>query len=542
MKLLRILTHSFALASIVIGCDSSREPTTDSATRGGGTAVLAEGFDMTLPTPLTVTVALDGNLADVMFMGLTRAAWEDGRLVHLTAERSPMALARSHEPHESDAARLRFHMRGDVRWSDGEPITAHDVVFTYQLARQPDLAFVQINYLAQIDSVVAENDTTVSFFFARRYPEMVSHASIGILPRHLFGAIPPAEFRRSSPVLEPGGGALVVSGPYRIEQWVREQQVVLEPNPHFRPAPHLERIVIRIIPDLSARLVELEAGVVDFVVSVPSDRARELVGRRPDLRAVEEQGRYYEFVTYNPDVAPLGEAAVRRALRQAVNLDRVLTALDLDGYATAASGPYSPIFADLYDPATAGPLAYDTVAARRALAEAGWTDSDGDGVVDRNGQPFRFTLETNAGNQRRADLAVLLQEDWRRIGVEVEIRLSEHRALISRVQQDDYEAALMAWGVGLSADLTEMWGPESPFNFARYQSERLDSLFAVALAQPTKEAARPHWRDAAALLAAEQPFNWLYYYSGIGVIGPRLQGMKVDTFGSYQNTWEWSVE
>jgi peptide/nickel transport system substrate-binding protein len=343
-------------------------------------------------------------------------------------------------------------------------------------------------------------------------------------------------------VLEPGGGALVVSGPYRIERRVREQEVVLVPNPHFRPAPNLDRIVIRIIPDLSTRLVELETGNVDYAASVPSDRATELVSRRPEMRMAMEEGRYYEFITYNPDVAPLADAAVRRALRQAVNLDRVLATLELEDFARPASGPYSPIFADLYDPETAGPLAYDTAAARRALAAAGWTDSDGDGVLDRDGRPFRFTLETNAGSQRRADQAVLLQEDWRRIGVEVEVRFSEYQSLIERAQAGEYEAALMGWGVGLSADLSEMWGPESPFNFARYRSPRLDSLFAVARSQPSEEAARPHWRRAAALLAAEQPFNWLYYYSAIGVIGPRLREMKVDTFGSYQNTWEWRVE
>lgn len=504
--------------------------------------MLAEGFDMTLPTPLTATVALDGNLADVMFMGLTRGAWEDGRLVHLTADRNPMALARSYELIGADSTQLRFHMRGDVRWSDSVAVTAQDVVFTYDLARAPEVAFAQANYLAQIDSVVAENDTTVSFFFRRRYPQMLSHAAIGLLPGHAFAQISPAEFRTSRPLLEPGGGALVVSGPYRIDSWVREQQVVLVPNPHFRPAPNLDRIVVRIVPDMATRLVELETGAVDYAAAIPSERAAELRERRPDLRVAAEEGRYYEFVTYNPDVPPLGDPAVRRALRQAVDLDRVFAALDLEGFAIPASGPYSPIFADLYDAETAGPLPYDTAAARRALAEAGWSDTDGDGIIDRDGQPLRFTLETNSGNQRRADLAVLLQDHWRRIGVDAEVRLSEYRALISRVQQGDYEAALMAWGVGLSADLTEMWGAESPLNLAGYRNPRLDSIFATALAQPTEEAALPHWRQAAAILARDQPFNWLYYYSGIGVIGPRLQGMKVDTFGSYQNAWEWWVE
>src|SRR5690606_32458566 len=114
----------------------------------------------------------------------------------------------------------------------------------------------------------------------------------------------------------------------------------------------------------------------------------------PEMRLTTEEGRFYEFVVYNPATyAAFADPAVRRALRQAVDLEQVFAALRLEDFATPAGGPYSPIFADLYDPATSGPLSFDSAAARRALAEAGWSDSDGDGVVDRGGEPFRFILE-----------------------------------------------------------------------------------------------------------------------------------------------------
>lgn len=543
---IRGLASAALLLPLAAGCgrdDSAPSPDPAATPSAGGTAILAEAADMGLPTPLTAASVLDGGLAEVFYMGLTRAAWRDGRLIHLTADSSAMALARSFEIGGADSTVLRYRMRPDVRWSDGVTVTAADVVFTYDLARDSTLRFTQANYVAQIDSVVAEDDTTVAFHFARRYPDMLTHSAIGVLPRHRFSGVSGSEFRQDSALLDPSGGRLVVSGPFLVQRWARGQQIVLEPNPHFRPRPHLERIVIRVVPDPVTRLVEFETGAVHYASSVPPDRAEEIQARVGGARIEKERGRYYDFIAYNPErFPPFADPSLRRALSQALDTRGILRALGLTAHAEPAGGPYSPVFRDLYDSGRMGPPPYDPAAAREALAALGWRDSDGDAILDKGGRPLKFRMETNTGSQRRADLAQIAQDQWRQVGVDVELQQTEFQTLMQGVIGGDYEAVLFGWGVGLSPDITGMWREGAPLNLARYRSESADSLFELALGQSDAVAAAPYWRQAAARVAADQPFTWLFYHDNIHLVSDRLRGMRIDTYGAYQNPWEWWVE
>src|SRR5687768_10524305 len=160
----------------------------------GGTAVIMEGADMTIPLSIVAQGTLDGSLGgDVMFMELLRGDW-DGGLVFRTADQSPMAMARRYEYFGPDSASIRFHMRSDLRWSDGQPITAEDVVFTYSLVGEPAIASPVQNYVEFLDGVEAENDSTVVFHFDRRYAEMLTHTALAILPQHVFVDTAPADF------------------------------------------------------------------------------------------------------------------------------------------------------------------------------------------------------------------------------------------------------------------------------------------------------------------------------------------------------------
>ena len=138
------------------------------APRQGGTAVVAEQSDISLAHPLFFEGGVDEGLMDIMFMSLTRGDWKDGRLHYLLSDQSPMALAWNYEYTGPDSASLRYRMRSGLKWSDGQPITAHDVVWTYQAAADPKTASSQSYMPEQIDSVKAENDSTVVFHFKRR--------------------------------------------------------------------------------------------------------------------------------------------------------------------------------------------------------------------------------------------------------------------------------------------------------------------------------------------------------------------------------------
>lgn len=493
---------------------------------------------MSAPMPLFILTVIDGDLQDIMYMALYHTVWEDGRTVAKMADESPMALARSYEYPGADSTRLRFHLRTDARWSDGEPITAHDVVWTYQTMAEPDLPSPRRDYVEQLASVVAGDDSTVTFSFSRRYPEMLFHTGHAIVPRHVYDETPTAELQTHPSMLDPT--RLVVSGAFRIGQWIRGQRIILEPNPYFSPRPYLDRIVVRVIPDEMTRLVELRNGAVHGIrVGSPANLAL-LRQASEEIRLQAIERRFSEFVAYNPEFEPFDNVEIRRALGLAIDVPAVIEALELSEHADVAVTAYSPIFANLHDPELS-PLGYDPVRARRILNSQGWIDSDGDGVREKGGKPFRFALLLNSGNQRRADLATILQSYWRQIGVEAQPQQQEFQTFTSRLMEKEFEALIYGWQVSLSPDISGMWRSDAIYNFVSYTNPELQQLMDSALAQKTEEAAIPYWRAAGRLLARDQPYTWLYYMDQVVALRNELQGTEVDVVGMYRNVWEWWI-
>lgn len=510
------------------------------APRRGGSAVVAEIGDLNRPMPLLYQGNPDGDMMDVMYMALTSQTWENGKLVYRLSDASPMAMAWHYEYTGADSTALRFRMRSALKWSDGTPITAHDVVWTYQAAANPKTASSQSYMTEQIDSVKAENDSTVVFHFKRRYPGMLFDASLHPAPRHVYASVPPDQLATHPAFSDMS--KLVVSGAWRVGAHQPGQQVTLAPNPHFSVKPLLDRIVLRVIPDPQTRQVELLNGAVDFARAVPFDQVDDLTARKPGLTFGREARRFWEFVAWNPKTVPqFGDAQVRRALGMAVNVPGIMQQLRMGDFAERAAGPYSPIFRELYDPALQ-PLAYDPEGAKRILDAHGWRDTDGDGIREKDGKPFRFTLMTNTGNQRRQDVVTVLQQQWKAVGVDARIQMYELATFFDHlIGKRDFQAALGSWQVGLDPDLTPLWTPEGPYNVVSYDSPEATALIGRARAQPTAELADPLWRAAAARIVQDQPYTWLYYYDNTTGIGPRLRGTHVTSYGAYARTWEWWV-
>jgi peptide/nickel transport system substrate-binding protein len=447
------------------GCGERGDPAPrvgdDGAAEQGGTVVIAEVADINHPMMLLAASAFDANLSgDLMNRELLRGVWRDGRLEYVTAEESPMALARRYEYLPPDSAAIRFHMRSDARWSDGTPVTARDVQFTYRWAADPALASPRLDYVQHLDSVSVQNDSVLTFHFRRRYADMLAHTTIAPIPMHVYADVDPAQLRNHPTITSPAG-TLPVSGPFMIGRHVRGQQIVLVRNPHFEPRANLDQIVFRIIPDATTRLLELQTGAVDWVTNVTFDQIPRLRQQAPNLNWEVEQKRAFDYVAYNPErFEAFADPDVRRALGLAIDVPAMIRALQMEEFAVPAGGPYPPILSDLYDESETPPLGHDPEEARRILASKGWADSDGDGVLERNGRPFRITLLTGAGNQRRADASQIIQQQWRRIGVDAQLRAVEFNTFMSTLFARDYEVALGGWVAGLTPDLTQIWGPD----------------------------------------------------------------------------------
>jgi peptide/nickel transport system substrate-binding protein len=508
----------------------------------GGVAVVAEGADISRPLTILATSLFDGDLAsDVLNVGLVRLGWEDGALAYYTAAQNPMAAARSFEYVGADSTALRFHLRSDMKWSDGTPLTASDFKYSYELAGDTALASPRQNYVENLDSIHVENDSTLTFHFKRRYPQMVEHASLSPTPRHVFGSGTHSEIATNPALLNPAGGRLPTSGPWVIDEWRQGDRIVLTHNPYFQPQPHLERLVFRVIPEPTTRVVEIQTGGVDMIRGVTTSQAPTL-SSSSGIRLEREEKRAYDYIGYNGrGFAPFADPDVRRALSLAIDQKRLINGLQIEEYAAPAGGPYTPI-SKIADPKKMPPVPFDPEQAKQILASEGWKDADGDGILEKGGRPFRFSLVTNTSNQRRADAAQIIQQMWRRIGVDAQIQGMEFNTMQEALQNHDFQAALSGWNVALGPEFPALaFGTGAPYNFTGYSNPEVDRLFEQARSRSTAVRADSAWQAAAMLLIQDQPYTWLYYLDTVDAVRDRLKNTKINTYGAYQNTWEWWI-
>jgi peptide/nickel transport system substrate-binding protein len=420
------------------------------------------------------------------------------------------------------------------------------VVFTYELVRVPEVASPYIDSWEHLDSVVAVDERRVTFHFKRRYPGMLFHTGIGIVPAHVFESVAAENAALAGhPSLVEPDERLVVSGPYAVLSWNRGERLVLGPNPRaFTARPQTDTLVFRIIPEETTRLVELENGGLDVAGPLPMDRAAQL-DADPRFRVETVDDRLFDFIAWNGErFPPFRDPEVRLALSLAIDRAGILAGLGISDYSEPAAGPYPRVFSALTDPElNAHPYRPDSASA--ILASKGWVDGDGDGVLERDGIPFRFVLRTQAGNQRRASAAEIIQARFAGIGVDVRIELLEFNALLGMVfEEHDFEAVLLGWQVGLEPDwlLGHFWPPDHFFNITGYTSTVLDSLFPLAKQAETTQGAAPIWRAVARVIAEDQPYAFLWFYDDAVVVNERVRGTRIDTYGIYQNLHQWRVE
>lgn len=533
----RLAVSSLVLVFTGAACSDARTgdgspPARDLSLEDGGTVVIGVSSSPTTLLPPLAAAALDFEFGNALYPGLNFAEWRDGGLFF--PEQHPQALARGYE---IDGAKLTYQLDTSRRWSDGEPIVAADVVFTFGILSDPDEPLPLSGVTARIDSVVAVNDSTVSFFFESAYPAMLFDTGIGILPAHAYGNLAMDDLRALMANAAESG--LIVSGAFNLAEWAPAERIVLERNDVGYPVARLDRIALQVMPDETTRRAALRAGDVDLIQLDSYAGLDALAGGGFRLTRIPQRG--YDFIAWNPQAHPaFASPTVRRALSLAINRNIIIKALDMTGFAEPAYGPYGSLFADLA-PSPPGAL-YDPDEARRLLDDAGWRDEDGDGVRESGGRELRFRIETSAGNARREDAITIIQQQLGDIGVAVEIGLQEFGSLFARARAHDYEAVLLGWQVGLDPDISFFWADAgSPVNLVSYDVPRVTALMDSALAAPSPEAARPFWRESARLVAADHPYAFLWFFDQLLAVSPRIGGVEVGVTGFAQNLHEWGI-
>jgi len=533
----RLGTH----AGSILGCTLLPASSATAQQAAPTSIVIVAGQDATMPIP-TLMEGAQGNqgnleIADQLFLRLAAL----GPTLQTTGDRGLVPqLARSWV--RRDSVTVAFELDPRARWHDGVPVTSRDVLFSLRRARDPSIAPNAATHLRQVADVRAEGEHVVVFRFRHPYSEQVYDAVYHAppLPAHLLDTIPPDSLRSSRFVSRPVG-----NGPYR---WVRSapgQFIELAANnDFFLGRPGIQKVIVRVVTDADARLNLLlsgEADAMDNIPAPPSNRAR--VAKRRDLRLVQVPSNVVSYLLYNqrdptdPDRPHpiLSDSAVRHALTLA--LDRpLLIRATLGDYGDVPYGPVSPLLWIRHG--APAPEGVDRAAARRLLASRGWRDRDGDGLLDRAGRPLVLRLNYPAPSATRRQMAQLIQQQWRSVGVRAElvqldIAVWNERREAGRFDVD-FSGALQDPS---PSGLIQSWSCQGGSNVAGYCDPVVDSLLSRAVGG---SGTAQEWHAVLRRIESTSPAAFLYALIYVFGIHRRYENVTIRPESSWASLWRWS--
>ena len=541
---LRPLTIALLAVSLLASCRGREEetappqpPAQAEAPRRGGTVVTAwttePGSVNEFITPATQVTA---EVAQRLFLRLLE---EQPDFAEHPPTFAPL-LAKSYE-WSGDHKTLTLHLREDVVWSDGVPLTAEDVRWTWQAQVHPDVVWDNEHMKREIRDVEVVGPHTVRFHFNRVYAKQLLDVNEGgILPKHVWGQIPFSKWRESSDWFKEH---LVVSGPFTIASWAPQQEIVLVRNPRYfrKDRPYLDRFVMRITPDTGSAITQVLNGEVDFIAQVPPSEAPRIKSD-PDLELITYWSNLWVAAFWNNSRPPFDDPEVRRALTLAIDRQAIVDTI-LGEYGRIGTTPIiTAVWA--HDPKIQ-PWPYDPAEARRILAAKGWKDADGDGVLERNGKPFAFELTSNAGNQPRNDAVVMIQEQLKKVGVQATPRVMEFNTLVEETNSGRFDATVTGFTLDTSLDLTGNFHSESiadGSNIMRYSNPEVDRLLEQIASQPDPERARPLLHRLQEILHRDQPVTFLWESQRLSPINKRVRDAKPNVLRSLFNLEDWWIK
>jgi len=446
-----------------------------------------------------------------------------------------------------DGRTIAFELRDGVTFADGEPLTTDDVVYSYELIMNPEINAPRARvYYDIVESVVAESPTRVVFTLREPYFNALAIAGgMEILARHWYERFTPEEFNTMP-------GLLFGSGPYRLdgdpEGWTPGSGTItlVRNDRYWGPRPILDRLVWREINDETALLAAMRNREVDRY-GVPAEQYAQLkddeqLQAQADLYEYETATSGYRYIGWNQSLngepTPFADKRVRQAMTLLTDREEMIERLR-NGLGTVVTGPFNPL-SDQADPGIE-PWPYDPSRARELLAEAGYADRDGDGVLeDEAGVPLRFKLVYPSGNPSYQEMVLYLKDAYARAGVDLVADPLEWTIMLQRINDRNFEAITLGWGGTVESDPKQIFHSDSieggGDNYIAYRNEELDPLIDAARTTVDEAERNALWHRIHAILHEDQPYTFLFNSKSVVYIDDRFGNVEVTKLGLNDRT------
>ncbi len=492
--------------------------------------IIVEGSigDASSLIPLLATDSTSHHIASLVYNGLLKY----DRDLNLTGD-----LAESWEV-SPDGLRITFRLRKGVKWQDGRPFTADDVMFTYKLTIDPKTPTAYAGDFLKVKTAEVLDPHTFRVTYGEPFAPALSSWASAVLPKHLLEG---KDISKSPLARHPIG-----TGPFRFKEWLTGQKIVLYANPdYFEGRAYLDGYIMRIIPDMATMFLELRAGGIDRMGLTPLQHTRQTENNffKNNYNKFRYLSFSYTYLGYNLKNPLFTDRRVRQAISYAIDKREIINGVLL-GLGQEATGPLKPGTWAYNGNVKKYP--YDPKKARELLAEAGWIDRNGDGILDKDGQPFVFEIITNQGNEIRAKCAEIIQRRLSEVGITVKIRIIEWAAFVNEfINKRRFDATILGWTIPMDPDLFDVWhssktGPRE-LNFISYVNGELDQLLEAGRNTFDLKRRKKAYDRIQEILAFDQPYTFLYVPDALPIVHGRFRGIEPAPIGIGHNFIRWHV-
>ena len=441
-----------------------------------------------------------------------------------------------------DKKTITFKLKPALQWADGKPLTSADILFTWQLITDENTHSPYASDYQLVTKAEAPDARTFIVHYSQPFaPALESWASLQVLPKHKLAG---QDIRTSSFAQKPLG-----SHYYQLKEWRHGEYIKLEKNPKSVLGPaNIDHLIERIIPDPAAQFLELMADNIDSMSMDPITYAR-IIPSRPALQArlnqFKELGNSYTYLGFNLKRKPFDDVRIRKAINYAIDKQEIIDGVYL-GLGITIASPYKP--GTRWSNPDLLPYTFDPAKAKQLLIDAGYQDTDGDGIVDRAGKKLSFEILTNLGNKQREKTAVIIQRRLKEVGIETHIRTLEWASLLTNfIKPGDFDAVVMGWGLGLDPDQYSIWhsSQQKPgqFNFIGYNNPAVDKLLEHGRLEFDPEKRMQIYHEFAKVLYEDSPLVYLSAGYGLTAIHKRVQGIMnpVPPAGVSYDSQKWYI-
>jgi peptide/nickel transport system substrate-binding protein len=516
----------------------------------GGTLVMSTFSDIVNINPLLLNDTSSGDVSHFVFAQI----YDLDRAGNVTAE--PWSLASELPEISADGLTYTVKLKDTIKWSDGQPVTADDVVYTIETAINPESGSPLISQYDKIKTVEKVDDHTVKFTMKQVYAPFLYALCQAIVPAHVLKDVAPKDMQKNAFGTDPA--KTVTNGPWKWTAWKQGESHTLDADPNYwgEIKPHISQLVYKIYADQNTEVQAIMKGDTDHISAIPVTQV-EAVKADGDIAVIQKPGAQYEYLGFNFDSSNFKDnyglftgQKTRQAIAHAINRQGMVDNI-LKGVGALMNAPFLPdTWADPGDAAVN--YDYNAETAKKLLAEDGWVAGK-DGILAKDGHRFSFELQYNAGNSRREQVATVIQQNLKDVGIEVTPKAIDFASWIDQnVTPGKFQAVLLAWSLNnpdpdAESIYSSKYFPPAGQNSGWYKNEKLDQLWVDGYSTVDQDKRKEIYKEVGKEISTDLPYVFLYQYGQAIGTGPRVHWAEEDApepslgYGQFFHAIKWWV-